>query len=100
MKINQTEKNVLLAIIETCYEDYFATAEDISRACKLTVSQAKGYMGDLIKKELIAIGEVDTFREIIKGVHSLDVDGHGIGFGCDRYEEEEMLTFYKNKGVL
>jgi hypothetical protein len=100
MNLNKNEKNVLLAIIETCYDDYFADAQYISRACKLTVSQAKGYIGDLIKKELIASGEVDTGSEKIKGVHSFDVDGHAIGFGCDEYSKEEMLTFYKNKNVL
>lgn len=56
--------------------------------------------GDLIKKGLIVSGEVDTNTSEIKGVHSLDSQGYAIGFGCDEYDEEEMLTFYKNKGVL
>ena len=100
MKINNIEKNVLISIIDTCYDDYFACAEDISRSCNLTISQAKGYIGDLIKKGLIVSGEIDTIGNQIKGVHSFDADGCAIGFGCDRYDEEEMFSFYKNKGVL
>lgn len=98
MKLNTTEKNVLIKIIDACHEDYFADAQDIARSCKLTISQAKGYMGDLIKKGLVVHGEVEEYG--YTGVHSLSVDGHAIAFGCDNYSEEDMLTFYKNKGVL
>lgn len=100
MNLNTTEKNVLIAIIDACYDDYFADAQDIASSCKLTIAQAKGYMGDLIKKGLIVAGEVDAGNGNFTGVHSVDADGMAIGFGCDEYTEEEMLTYYKNKGVL
>ena len=98
MKINTTEKSVLLHIIDECYNDFFADAESISNACNITIAQAKGYMGSLIKKGLCVDGEVEEYG--YQGIHSLNYDACPIGFGCDSYSQEEMLTFYKNKGVL
>jgi hypothetical protein len=100
MKLNTTEQNVLTTIIDACYYDFFADAKYIANICDLTVAQAKGYMGDLIKKNLVVTGEVDACDGKLTGVHSVDPDGVMVSFGCDEYSEEDMLTFYKNKGVL
>lgn len=101
MKLNTNEKNVLLAIIDRCHDDFFATASDIKYLCDLdSIEQAKGYIGSLVQKKLVVSGHVETCNEFIHGTHSLDVNGHAVSFGCDEYSEEDMLTFYKNMGVL
>ena len=87
--VNENENKVLKSIAIQCYEDYSATVSVIALDTGLSINQVKGYVGSLVKKDVIYSDEDIREGDIHNDIW-ICFEGVGtISFGWDHYEQQE-----------
>jgi hypothetical protein len=91
------EIKVFNKILDTCYEDYSASAKGLAKDLDMPINTIKGVIGSLVKKGKVQCEEEERSLTLFLDVFAID-DEHGfLSFGGDRFSEEEYKQFYLKK---
>jgi hypothetical protein len=101
MNLTTNDKIVFQEIIRECCYEFCATATKIASNCDMTYAEVRRYMYGLVRKGLVQFGDgVIDDCESITGVYLLDGYGEPTDFEWGDYIEQDMISYYKGKGVL